>query len=188
MRVVLCLFLILVVLPMCGGVRCQSHPAQTRLSQTELESTRYDRFFSRFGDETLRRKGGMIYTTPTSNGPTFVSAKDAAGTYVAIEAGPEFALAVYFDADGATNPPPMQFQLLARRDLVNESGFVGEVGDPLVLADLNVSQCGDVLQHGIPESLIDAMITAAYDAGWRPETPVPHQFGRIIYVSPDTHF
>ena len=50
---------------------------------------------------------------------------------MAVKGHPEMALAIYYDADLNNAPPPMQVQLLARRNL-NEGGFVGELSDPII--------------------------------------------------------
>jgi len=44
-------------------------------------------------------------------------------------------------------------------------------GNPPVECDLNVAQADWVRQHGVPQSLIDAMQKTAQDTGWQPINP-----------------
>jgi len=191
--------LILVCLPVLLAAECGRDPQRPRVSRAEIASPAYDRFFEHFGavpanrhDGTVLRRGASIIYAEGEElltGAAPSPFKGGAAAFVEIDHLPGTAgmtVLVVYNANPATDPPAMQLQLMARRDLEN-GDFIGEVGDPLVLSDLSTAQAEQVLQDGVPDSLIEAMVQAALDAGWRPATPSPHQFGRIIHVWPEEY-
>ena len=73
------------------------------------------------------------------------------------------------------------------------TGFAGTgaavlpmAGNPLITCDLSPDQAAYVLEHDVPQSLIDAMLQEAVKSGW-----VPMPGGGVLTcaeVPPDDHF
>ena len=189
------ILLVLLVLP-AVGVRCQpgtsSRPSRpTRFTPQELVSPAHAVFFETFGEGEQRGGyGSIFYTRMTSAGRQMYDNKAAMVAFHRIPEQPDMVLSICYNANPKTDPPPMQLQLLAKTDppLMSYGFLWGGPGDPVVLCDLNPQQVDYVFNHGVPEPLVEAMVSAAEEADWSSELPAPHLFGEFILVDAAPYF
>ncbi len=178
----------LLLLLICVGGRCKPNPARpAALTHGETQSAWYAEFFAALGDEEQRWHGAILYTRQTPQGLTMDDGKAAAEVFKPVPQHDRMVLAILYNPEEQTDPPPMQLQLLVKKQ---KNGVVwGEPGDPVVLCDLTLSQAQQILDDGgVPESLQIAMVDAARAANWVPKLPAPNQFGRFLRVPSDGHF
>jgi len=134
-----------------------------------------------------------IYGAVIVGGPANPFTRKATGTFILIRETQRVLTIWKLDASGevrgATNPA---MHLEISHLIKNRFGTVmPDGGRPPVYCDLNQQQADYVLQNGVPQSLIDAMLRAADAAGWQ---PLPQEEDRttdratIIWVSPTPHF
>ncbi|MCH8824759.1 MAG: hypothetical protein IH984_14770 [Planctomycetes bacterium] len=166
---------------------CGRNPARpAKVAPDELKRPAYKNFFEVFGGGEQEFHGAMIYTRAGPNGPQMYDGKASVGVFHPIAGHNDMVLAILYDANPITDPPPMQLQLLGRFD---EAGIMwGEPGDPMILCDLRQEQVDWAFGNGIPQPLIDEMVRVAIDAAWSSELPVRNQFGRFILVDADGYF
>ncbi|MCZ6493172.1 MAG: hypothetical protein O6933_03745 [Planctomycetota bacterium] len=176
---------ILVSLAVQAGCGRNAPARPTRFTPVELQRPAYTIFFETFGHGEGRAQGAILYITAGPKGIQMGDGKVAAMIFQPIAGHLDMVLGILYDANPVTDPPPMQLQLLGR---VEEDGVMwGEPGDPMVLCDLSQEQVDYVFAHGVPESLIEEMVTAAVDAKWTSKLPAPHRFGQLIFVEADAH-
>jgi len=181
-------FAALLLLLICVGGRCKPNPARpSSLTHGETETAWYAEFVAALGDEEQRFYGAILYTRQTPQGLTMDDGKAAAEVFKLVPQHDGMVLAILYNPEEQTDPPPMQLQLLVKKQ---KNGVVwGEPGDPVVLCDLALSQAQQILDDGgVPESLQIAMVDAARAANWVPKLPAPNQFGRFLRVPSDGHF
>lgn len=99
-----------------------------------------------------------------------------------IQSDPTKALLIVFDERDREDLPTLQLQLMAV-----VPGPVGiDYGDPLVVCNFDDEQAAFVFENDIPPSLVDAMVEAANNAGWK-GVGTPGQFGELILIDPAEH-
>lgn len=182
------LLAVLLLLLICVGGRCKPNPARpSSLNHGETETAWYAEFVAALGDKEQCWTGAIVYTRQTPQGLTLDDGKAAAEVFKSVPQHDGMVLAILYNPEEQTDPPPMQLQLLVKKQ---ENGVVwGEPGDPVVLCDLTLSQAQQILDDGgVPESLQVAMVDAAQAANWVPKLPAPNQFGRFLRVPSDDHF
>ena len=103
---------------------------------------------------------------------------------VCLETGRSDALlAVCIAENPELGQPYIQLQLMAKDPFGWET-----YGDPMIITDLDELQASQVLENGVPQSLLDAIFSVADNTGWQPKLPSPNTFGKFICVDPDEHF
>ncbi len=176
---------VLVSLAVLAGCCRNASARPTRFTPEEVQRPAYTIFFETFGHGEGRAQGAILYITAGPKGIQMGDGKVAAMIFQPIAGHLDMVLGILYDANPVTDPPPMQLQLLAR---LEEGGVMwGEPGDPMVLCDLSQEQVDYVFAQGIPESLIEEMVTAAVDAEWTSELPAPHRYGQFILMEADAH-
>ena len=129
------------------------------------------------------RKTAMLKLGVREDRLTLVGAWETVGVARPVAGHPDKVLAVCFDPSPRRGQPHMQLQLLARAQFVT-----WRYGDPVVVCDLSQEQVAYVREHGLPDSLVTAMVEAAESAGWTATLPTPNTFGRFVVVDASDHF
>ena len=166
--------------PMNSGKRHRVTEADRRHPQNAA-------FIERFEREGYNILGGAILNVTESGGPSEFT--DAWPCFIAAQEivhRDEFVLDICYYDPPDPYQPLMQLQLLAN---ASEGGFVvGDPGNPVIIVNLDQAQADHVMNQGVPQELIDAMIAAADAAGWTAELPHPNQYGDFVVVDPDPFF
>ena len=177
----------LLLVLICVGGRCNNPARPAALNHGETEAAWYAEFFAALGQDGRQYHGAILYIRQSPQGLVMDDSKAAAQVFKPVTQNDGMVLTILYNPEEHTDPPPMQLQLLVRKEEQGE--LWGEYGDPIVICNLSLSQARQVLDDGgVPESLQTAMVDTAEAAGWVPYLPVPNQFGRFLGVIPDDHF
>lgn len=126
-------------------------------------------FNSKFlGSEYNFIGGYMLSGDYYNNG--FVTWKTSGYTKI-IKANTTKAIVIYYEPVPKQSQPIMQIRLLWAQNIA--PGFAPATFDgvPAVMANLNKEQAEYVIENGIPQTLIDAMLKASSDASWPTKVP-----------------
>ena len=177
----------LLLVLLCVGGQCKPNPARpASLNHGETKAAWYSEFFADLGEKG-QWTGAIFYTRQSPKGLVFDDSKAAAQVYKPVTQNNSMVLAILYNPEEHTDPPPMQLQLLVKKE--KQGVLWGEYGDPVVICDLTLSQARQVLDDGgVPESLQTTMVHTAEAAGWVPKLPAPNEFGGILRVFSDDHF
>jgi hypothetical protein len=126
----------------------------------------------------------MFELAPLNGTMQMVGAWEAMATLQDVPERPQMVLAICHDPSHAIGQPVIQLQLLAKP---SRQGPPSEYGDPVLVCNLDQAQAQQVLDHGVPTQLVEALRDAADNAGWTPLLPTPGRFGRFILIDPSPH-
>lgn len=113
---------------------------------------------------------------------------------------PTRSLLIVYAPGARRSQPTMQIRLTWT--LVTPAGFPNSFFDglPAIITNLDQRQAQVVIEHGVPQTLVDALLEATSQAGWPDQRPAPGPFGsinqsktwtgppRCVVVDAESHF
>ena len=157
-------------------------------------SIRYERF-----DRYITESGGPVVHTSMFRTTQDWSVPDwsALGTQLPVPHDPSKLLLVTYATQVLGTQPRMQLRLGWRFQPTPASQEVYLDGNPPIVCNLSADQAESLMQHGVPETLLDAMLNASKSAGWPASLPPTGPGGFITLrssgaqlsaIPPDPHF
>ena len=119
--------------------------------------------YKRFAQYVSESGGQDVYTSRVGTGQDVWRGP---GTALPVPGDPSKLLLVTFAPHGLGTHPRMQLRLGWRFQPTPASPATHIDGLPPILCNLSADQAESLMQHGVPESLLDAMLDASQSARW----------------------
>ncbi len=161
------------------------HPRYRLVTTAGISWKTHESFADAWDDHSKKFYGTFTVYSPPAFAPRPIC--EAEGIYLAVASAPEKVVTVLVSSGkppmrlglgpGAFtgSVPAMRVEVATLQEVsvryLGRTAVLPSPGDPPVVCDLTAAEAAYVRQSGVPSSLVDALVSAADAAGWRPLAP-----------------